>query len=531
MRIAEHVSPKATPQTEPIPHKPMVQNSAGGYSFAVDDWARLDRFLVLGSDGGTYYATERALTVENAKSVVACAKADAAEAVRRIVAVSDAGRAPKNDYAVFALALVAAHADGPGKSAAYSAVPKVCRIGTHLFQFASASNALRGWGKGLRAAIGNWYASQEPKNFAFQAMKYQQRDGWSHRDLLRLSHQKFENADSNAVARWAVKGWESVGEQPHENPNLAPIWAFERAKLTESVPEIVKLISEYRLPRECVPTKFLTEPAVWEALLDHMNMTALIRNLATMTKVGLVKPMSNALVQVVGKLGDIDGIKKARVHPLALLVALVTYASGRSVRGSAEWKPVQQVSDALDRAFYRSFEAVEPTGKRFLLGVDVSGSMGSNEIAGMAGMTPRVAAAAMALVTASTEKLYHVMGFSNQFVPLNVSPQMRMDTVVQNISGLPFQATDCGLPMVYAMQNKIPVDTFIVYTDNETYAGPIHPKQAIDRYRQATGIPAKLVVVGMASNGFTIADPSDAGMMDVVGFDTAAPAVIADFSC
>jgi 60 kDa SS-A/Ro ribonucleoprotein len=33
----------------------------------------------------------------------------------------------------------------------------------------------------------------------------------------------------------------------------------------------------------------------------------------------------------------------------------------------------------------------------------------------------------------------------------------------------------------------------------------------------------------MVSNGFSIADPNDAGMLDVVGFDAAAPAVIADF--
>ena len=44
------------------------------------------------------------------------------------------------------------------------------------------------------------------------------------------------------------------------------------------------------------------------------------------------------------------------------------------------------------------------------------------------------------------------------------------------------------------------------------------------------GIGAKLVVIGMVSNGFTIADPNDAGMLDVVGFDTATPSVIADFA-
>ncbi len=69
----------------------------------------------------------------------------------------------------------------------------------------------------------------------------------------------------------------------------------------------------------------------------------------------------------------------------------------------------------------------------------------------------------------------------------------------------------------------------MVYTGSETWAGAIHPVQALREYREKTGIAAKLVVVGMVSNGFSIADPDDGGMLDVVGFDAAAPAVNADF--
>ena len=61
------------------------------------------------------------------------------------------------------------------------------------------------------------------------------------------------------------------------------------------------------------------------------------------------------------------------------------------------------------------------------------------------------------------------------------------------------------------------VGTFCVYIDHETWAGDVHPAQALRSYRNARGIPAKLVVVGMTSNGFSIADPDDAGMLDVVG--------------
>ena len=34
----------------------------------------------------------------------------------------------------------------------------------------------------------------------------------------------------------------------------------------------------------------------------------------------------------------------------------------------------------------------------------------------------------------------------------------------------------------------------------------------------------------MVSNGFSIADPQDGGMLDVVGFDTSTPSIIADFA-
>ena len=84
--------------------------------------------------------------------------------------------------------------------------------------------------------------------------------------------------------------------------------------------------------------------------------------------------------------------------------------------------------------------------------------------------------------------------------------------------------------MLYAQALEREVDTFVVYTDSETWTGDVHPVQALRDYRRASGIDARLVVVGMVSSGFSIADPADAGMLDVVGFDMATPALVADFA-
>lgn len=101
-----------------------------------------------------------------------------------------------------------------------------------------------------------------------------------------------------------------------------------------------------------------------------------------------------------------------------------------------------------------------------------------------------------------------------------------------------FGGTDCALPMRFAREQWLEVDVFCIYTDNETWAGrgrstcgnsSAHVCQELDAYRQATGRAAKLAVFGLAQTDFTVADPSDPGQMDFVGFDATAPTLLADF--
>jgi 60 kDa SS-A/Ro ribonucleoprotein len=547
MRYLTQIKTRQTPQDQPIPGTDQVRNSAGGFAWAVDDWTRLDRFIVLGSEGGSYYATQRTLTAENALAVRRCVEADGPCAVARIVALSEAGRAPKNDPAIFALALAAAHGDEATRRAAFEALPRVCRIGTHLFHFAAYVEGFRGWGRGLRRAVGRWYNQRPAEQVAFQAVKYGQRDGWSHRDLLRLAHPVPASAAHGRVYKWIVDD-EITGDA--DASELRLIRAYVAAQTAQTTDEVVRLIRDERLPREAVPTQWLTRAEVWEALLADMPMTAMIRNLATMTRVGLLAPLSVGTRTVVTRLADEARLRRARVHPIAVLSALNTYAAGRGARGQHSWAPVQAVVDALDGAFYASFGNVTPTGKRWLLGVDVSGSMEGGQIAGVPGLRPRHAAAAMSLVTAAVEPQHVIMGFSaagkaafthgrsqwahlgleNAIAPLAISPRQRLGDVLNYMRGLPFGGTDCSLPMLYAAEAKLPVDAFVVYTDSETWAGQVHPVQALQRYREKLGIGARLIVVGMVSNGFTIADPDDGGMLDVVGFDTATPELIAGFA-
>ena len=534
IRYAQHVNTRATPQTSPVLNKPnMTANNAGGYSFQLDKWAHLDRFLILGSESSTYYVGERKLTQQNAANVVDCIAADGVRVVNRVVEISDSGRAPKNDPALFVLAMAAGLGSAATKEAALKALPQVARIGTHLFHFMEYVQSFRGWGRGLRRAIGDWYTAKEPKSVMHQLTKYQGRDGWTHADALRLAHVRPSTPDYDFLFRYAVKGIDEAftkveGVSPDLTGYLAAIKELN-AMSKDDAKGAVKLITEHKMPREVIPTEHLNSADVWAALLPHMPMTAMIRNLATMTRVGLLTPMSDAEKLVVEKLSTADEIRKARVHPLAVLAALVTYASGHGVRGKNTWTPLTKINDALDAAFYMAFGNVTSTGKRMLLGLDVSGSMTFSEIAGIPGITPRVATAAMSLITAAVEPNHHMMAFSHEFIPIDISPKMRLDDVVKKMDAMSFGGTDCALPMIYAKQNKMKVDTFVIYTDSETYAGRSHPFQALQDYRNTMGIPAKLIVVGMTATEISIADPNDSGMLDIAGFDTAAPQLMSDF--
>ena len=506
-----------------------ARNSAGGFAFTVTPEIRLRRFLVLGTEGGTYYASARELTNDNADLVVDFARNRPLDLVREIVAISQAGRAPRQNPALFALAAAASLGDDTGRAAALEALPDVARTGTHLFLFAGYVEQFRGWGRGLRRAVGNWYLTPAVDQVAYQAIKYRQRYGWTHRDLLRLAHPVTEDAERRGLFDYIVRG--TVDAVP------AIVEGFERAQHAGA--DIPALVREYGLSWEMLPDSALGRPETWEALLDAgMPQTALLRQLPRLTRLGLLTPMGSRTAAVAAQLTDVDRLTRARVHPISVLLAQRTYASGRSVRGESEWSPSAPIVDALDATFYAAFETVEPSNTRHLLALDVSGSM-TAPISGMP-LSAREASTALALVTAATEPDHHVVGFTGPqtwfarahtgLSELPISPRQRLDDALRAVSDLPFGRTDCALPMTWALENRVEVDVFTVYTDNETWAGRIHPHQALQQYRREINPQAQLIVVGMTATDVTIADPTDAGMLDIAGFDSATPSLISGFA-
>lgn len=467
MNYAQIVSDRNvhTPQNQPIPGREdvMAKNNAGGYSFVISPWERLTRFLVLGSEGGTYYVGQQKLTRDNAQNVIACIKSDGARTVDAIVAVSEAGRAPKNEPAIFALALCAVYGDEKTRGKSYLALSRVARTGTHLFAWVEAINELKGWSHGARNAVARWYNEKTAANAAYQVVKYQERNGWSHRDVLRLGHVLPVDAAHSAVNAWAVG-------KPYDTdivPSIINVYEAMKAATTEK--EIVRLITDHQLTWEFVPGQWLGSKDVWAALLPNLPVGALLRNLARITANGLLTATGDSVLLVKNKLTNADALRKARIHPVAVLNAMGVYSQGHGERGSLTWNPVPRVASALEDAFYASFGAVEATNKRIVFALDVSYSMEGNRIAGTS-LTARTGSVAMMMTMLRTEDRYEAVAFSDKLVRIKGVDNRTSLSDAQNIvRAISMGGTDCALPMIWAKKEKVQADAFVVYcVDTET---------------------------------------------------------------
>jgi 60 kDa SS-A/Ro ribonucleoprotein len=515
-----------------------VRNNAGGEVFQITPMQQFERFLILGTVGGTYYVSEKQLTKENLQNVTKVIRENPSEAIELIRTIGKSNRAHKHDPLLAAYAIALEVTKGTSHRAyALSFFNEIVRTGTHLFHFLAFADNRVGWGRAFKRAIGNWYLEKSDEALAYQLVKYKQRDGWSHRDALRLAHPQATSAVVNELLRFATTGTlNAMDTRSHDIVSAAV-----EASTTEDVDRAITLITEFSLPREVLNTKIMKNPRVWEALVPSMGMTALMRNLRNMTNDGYLVQGSDAVRTVREKLVDEALVRKSRVHPAQVFLA----------QKNATNVPTP-IATALEDAFFFSFANVEPTNKRINLALDVSGSMDSADYEYRNGKrvqtsvaTPREWSALQAMVTARVEPYAEFTAFSHEFVRVDITPRDSLATVINKLRRIPMGGTDCSLPMQHARDYGQKFDAFCVYTDNETWyrGGPQwgwggsrraskdqSPAEALRDYRRKSGIhDAKLAVVGITATEFSIADPRDPNMLDFVGFDASAPAIMSEF--
>jgi hypothetical protein len=652
-----------------------VLNCSGGYVWKLTTIEHVNRYLVLGGakDMGNYYKQADEVSHECALSVLQMIRSpDSTQFVQLcdlLKAVSLGGRAPKQEPVLLSVAAAIVFAKNAKEKEIAFETAKVCiRIPTHMFMLVGFVRDLsmaktvdkgKGWGTGFRKAMAHYYISHTGRELAYHMTKYQNREGWTHADMIRMLHinpatladdgarlmfdyvmmkyarkqkvpsektlaslasknvatkpnpfkpltkaefaeklnaistppiptsaslatplaaaaatQKLEAQTVTSKVAGFVSALTSVmpssavtvtSAKPAEEDDtfvvitdedeetgtsqqkkttlseqsqlqqvaflLKHLHALQEAGEKKDVPLACALIRSGRLVREHVPTTLFGSKEIWLTLLDTMPLEALLRNLGKLTQIGVVADKHR---EIVARFLNQTEVLKARIHPIKVLIASKIYKNGCGDSGSLTWTPNAYISVALTDLFRLSYGAVTPTGKRIMLGIDVSGSM-STQVLGSKVLSCRDASIAMALLYIETEKNVSAVAFSNELTDL-IAPSrnqlrrgMTLDQALAATNGMAFSSTDCVLPIHHAIKHNLQIDAFIIITDNETYAPREHPQNALVRYRELTGITAKLIVLGMTGNCFTIADPTDRNTLNLAGFDTSTPEIASMF--
>lgn len=502
----------------------IVTSNQGGDVFGVDETMELlRRFCVIGTSGGSFYASEQKLTLDAAEAVSAALDEHGVKAVDEIVRISHEGLAPSMSPGLFAFAMASCHSNIDVRVAAYRNLSTMARTASHLFEFMQYRRMIGKSSGGLRRALMRWYDEKSVEILIYQVIKYRQRSGFTHADILRMARGKPKDAQHNALYKWIVDGDDPIGIDGYQQA-----MAFKAiSREIVDAKTAARIIRDYKLPREAVPTDFLNSPDVWDALLADMPLMATVRNLGKMSSVGLLVKGSDAHKLIRERLTNEQAIRKSRIHPINLFVAQKTYERGNGVKGSLTWNPVADIVDALDEGYRMAFHNVTPSGRRVLIAVDSSGSMRS-------GMTPNDvvsivdAAAALAQIFAVTEPNADVVAFDTKLYTMSISDRQRTTDVARMISEKGGGGTAIDLPIKLAGDGNY--DGIVIISDSEGGLS-YKPSSYVTTYDWYLGGDAsrRAVLMQMEYNRFSAIDTKSKNALALVGFDTSGPQLATAF--
>ena len=518
------VNPSNIPVTEKAAHD-QVMNNAGGYVFKVDKWDFLKRFLILGSESGSYYASPQSMTLEASHNMIDCIKEDGPRFVNMCVGYRN--RAYKRDTVIFAMLQAIKHGDLGTRQLASDMLNQVSYTGSDILMTMAMMKDLKmGSSRVKKRAILKWYTTKSADALAYQIVKYRTRNNMSHDYLWAFAHGKEKDYPKLSP----------ILKRLHTGFGDEVLTADDSAFIPEIIKTFVKLkgmagdpaaaaelISESRgVTWEMIPTEISNDTRVQFQLLKQMPINAMIRNLAKYTASGLLETNIEAIDMVVNKLNDDRVVSESNIHPFKIFVAAKQYEVGHGDKGSLQWSPNARIVEALGNAFKHSLLHNLPKSddRRILVGVDISGSM--NIPTAISATSAREIAIAISYIIAQYFPNAEIVPFHGEVLPQRPRALGRALSDYMRSFPLDPQHTDCSCLFRYAdHMNKtrgVHYDAIICLTDSETWKGR-HPFAVIDGLRRAHGKRIKTVLMPIVANRFTIQDPNAEDSYEIVGAD------------
>ncbi|XP_069697982.1 RNA-binding protein RO60 [Periplaneta americana] len=519
---------------------------------------KLKRFLHYGRETPLYQPGDRYVhkyferdNVTSIEALVADGKET--DAVVHIVKAFSDGYSAHPQSLVFTLALCARQNDSERlREAAYNAIKTVCKAPKDLFLFVKFAHDLSqpnsGWGHGWRRVIIDWYLKKEPMELAECVTRFRGRYGWTHRDIIKLSHPKSDDVAISAILRYIIRGLKEMkkefGEKQEAQQVISYLQTIEDFKHCEDEHNAARLIESHSLSLDHVPAHFLKSKEVWNALVPHLPLGVVLQNLKRLGRLRFLRGNQPLVSKVLDALNNQTSIAESNLHPAHVLVTLRNYenlAKPTYIQPSTEPEtkaktppqPHPKIVEALNQLLMSTFTLLVPTGMRYLVAIDVRSQMVHGKCWHCINVSPAQAATLITLCLVKAERDVTVVAFGTEgsMQPVELDKRVSMQEAQDKLKEIPNGPVDLTQPLLWAKKVKKPVDVFIILTDTQVKQGKLKAVKALQQYRTALNLPnAKMVTCGLSVAKFVVACPSEPGMLDIAGFDAQVPRVIEAFS-
>lgn len=495
--------------------------SGGGFAFRITPIEQVYRFLFLGSSDS--YLSDRESILRIYPVIRYLSKEQPKQLTDLIMEVKD--RVPRKDALLFTAVVYLIEEDNAEARRIFldRVLTEIC---TNSYTFLTLIKNWLAFGKRFgrvwKRGIHKWYTETRTLNQLIEdAAGFAQRSGLSHRNVLRLSRPKCTDSIRNSVIHYLVKNTLT------ENAPEALVSLLAVPKVNDDN-EVVRMInrSDIKVRLENLSDQQKTKTVMSELLLKSLRNESLIRNLRTLTSLNIFDndELRNFTIEL---------IKSAKVHPIKLINALYVYSGAETGRSSKEITPNPRIVTALNDALELRFKETNSTNKKFLVGLDISSSMTWDKISGYV-LNPLQISAALAYQYYKTEPNTDFVTFSERLKELDpMSFQEGCLSFAKTLCNRSFGYTDLGKMIEHAItqykERGKTYDAFIMFTDNEVNHGR-HCFELLDEYRKMIGNEdVKFIINAMTAGEFTVGDPNDNRTLNLSGFDSAYPSIIADF--
>lgn len=410
---------------------------------------------------------------------------------------------------------------------AYQLINELCKDTKDFLLFISYASELskqqsiprNGFGHGWRNAINKWYTSKNALNLAECVTKYKSRHGWTHKDIIKLSHPIIRTLEPelqlvfNYIMHGLPKTKKTFINETKIKDIIDYIEEVEDFRQCEDAIRVAGLIRTSQLTLDHVNSKLMKSSDVWEALVDTMTLSSILENLQKMHNLGILLPESQVTEKLICALTSKDRIVKSKLQPSNFFMTLKNYEDPDGVpiclkrRIARKYKlrnrmlpsPDRRIIEALYSALNTSFTNVEPTGLRYLITVSIDNwKKKINSESSHLQLTdinkPWVieAACIIALSLIRADDKITISSFTTSdglnARPINIEKNLNFHEAIDIMKSRSTTPPNLGKPILWAAHHRRKYDVFINVIDKMREKFD-YTSRAMDLYKKKMNLP------------------------------------------